>query len=211
MSERGGCAPRDVATLAPEDQARADFYALLARLFAERRTRRCSPPLPLRRRSLRRRPAMPSADRARVAPGMALRAAERGRSRRGGGEEYTDAVRRCGQERGEPLRVALDVGAAVGTPAGGVRAALATLGLARRAGVDASSRTTSRCCSKRCACWSREMAIGVPRRSASSASFSSVTSLPWDYDCCTAICECPVANYYRRVAEFTQLFPGGRT
>ena len=29
---------------------------------------------------------------------------------------------------------------------------------------------------------------------------------PWVFDCCNAICECPLANYYRRVAELTRLF-----
>ena len=26
---------------------------------------------------------------------------------------------------------------------------------------------------------------------------------PWVFSCCDAICKCPVANYYVRVAEFT--------
>ena len=29
---------------------------------------------------------------------------------------------------------------------------------------------------------------------------------PWVFDCCDAILECPLANYYRRVAELTSLF-----
>jgi TorA maturation chaperone TorD len=29
---------------------------------------------------------------------------------------------------------------------------------------------------------------------------------PWVFNCCTAIQNSPVANYYRRVAEFTQEF-----
>ena len=29
---------------------------------------------------------------------------------------------------------------------------------------------------------------------------------PWIVKCCNAIRDCPLANYYRRVAEFTTLF-----
>jgi len=29
---------------------------------------------------------------------------------------------------------------------------------------------------------------------------------PWIFRCCAAIRECPVANYYRRVAQFTDTF-----
>ncbi|OLE17752.1 MAG: hypothetical protein AUG50_07880 [Betaproteobacteria bacterium 13_1_20CM_3_63_8] len=29
---------------------------------------------------------------------------------------------------------------------------------------------------------------------------------PWVFNCCTAIQKSPVANYYYRVAEFTQVF-----
>jgi TorA maturation chaperone TorD len=29
---------------------------------------------------------------------------------------------------------------------------------------------------------------------------------PWVFDCCGAIEQCSLANYYRRVAEFTELF-----
>ena len=30
--------------------------------------------------------------------------------------------------------------------------------------------------------------------------------LPWVFDCCTAICDCPIANYYRHVASFASCF-----
>ena len=29
---------------------------------------------------------------------------------------------------------------------------------------------------------------------------------PWVFDCCDAICNCPLANYYQRVAKLTSLF-----
>jgi TorA maturation chaperone TorD len=29
---------------------------------------------------------------------------------------------------------------------------------------------------------------------------------PWAQECCSAICNCPVANYYARVAELGSLF-----
>jgi TorA maturation chaperone TorD len=29
---------------------------------------------------------------------------------------------------------------------------------------------------------------------------------PWVFDCCNAICDCSLANYYRRVAEFTNQY-----
>jgi TorA maturation chaperone TorD len=29
---------------------------------------------------------------------------------------------------------------------------------------------------------------------------------PWVFVCCNAICDCPLANYYRHVAIFTRLY-----
>jgi len=47
------------------------------------------------------------------------------------------------------------------------------------------------------------------RRSAPVAvqrNFFETHLLPWIFDCCAAIEQCSLANYYRRVAEFVQLF-----
>ena len=51
----------------------------------------------------------------------------------------------------------------------------------------------------------------LPRRRGDATCFLRTPLAPWVFACCIAIRESSVANYYGRVAEFTQLLHGGRT
>ena len=97
-----------------------------------------------------------------------------------------------------------------GRPLAEIRATLARLGLARRPG---SSEF-------------EDHLVGVletmrmlvagdaerrPATIAEQRAFCERHLMPWAFDCCTAIRQCPIANYYLHVASFRKLLPGART
>ena len=45
-----------------------------------------------------------------------------------------------------------------------------------------------------------------PHPLADQRDFFGMHVAPWVFACCNAIRSCPIANYYRRVAEFTEFF-----
>ena len=196
--------------LEPEDQARADFYALLARLYADAPDAAAA----ARRSPRRRRWATTRAGRRGRGGADDLPAAwamparrERGDGSGRRSRRVQRPFRRRGQERGQPACVALadrlHDGKAAGRVARHAGASWGSPGAPRRRW----SRIISPRCSKRCAFWSpgrRRRAAG--RRLPSSAHFSSGISRRGSSACCTAIRESPVANYYRRVAQFTDTF-----
>jgi TorA maturation chaperone TorD len=46
----------------------------------------------------------------------------------------------------------------------------------------------------------------APHSLADQREFFGMHLAPWVFACCNAIRSCPIANYYRRVAEFTEFF-----
>jgi TorA maturation chaperone TorD len=86
-----------------------------------------------------------------------------------------------------------------------VRAALAGLGLARRPGVTLLEDHLAALCETM-----RILVAGQDGRAPSTIAeqrvFFERHVAPWVFACCTAICDCSVANYYRQVARFVQRY-----
>jgi TorA maturation chaperone TorD len=89
-----------------------------------------------------------------------------------------------------------------------VRASLARLALARKPGVSMYEDHLAAVCEiMRVLIVGAPGASGAPPRSvAEQREFFGMHIGPWVFACCAAITACPIANYYRRVAEFTQFF-----
>ena len=191
-----------VSTLEPEDQARADFYALLARLYA------ASPDAALLS-------AIASADELPADPGSAagdaLARAWRGligASAAIGAEaaaaEYQDLF--IGVGRSEvSLHASAYVKSPGETPLVAVRTALARLGLARHTGVNLYEDHLAAVCETM-----RALITGAGAPAgftvAQQRDFFATHVQPWITSCCDAINKNAIANYYRVVAQFTQCF-----
>jgi TorA maturation chaperone TorD len=180
--------------LSPEDRARADFYALLARLYAD------GPDAALLR----------MLGRAERIPGDGLFAASWNRLADASGamdaeaaaQEYTDlfvGVGKCEMNLHASHWLA---GAMMERPLVDLRADLARLGLARRADVTMLEDHVSALCETM-----RLLIEGAPDREpadlATQRAFFDRHVGPWVFRCCTAISESAIANYYKQVAEFT--------
>lgn len=191
--------------LEPEDQARADYYALLARLFADAPDRTLLA-------TIARAPALAPAthlgdggDAEGIAGAWdALRAASAAMDPEAAGDEYQTLF--VGVGRSEvSLYASHYVGPQSGRPLAELRATLASLGLGRRpessefedhlALVLETMRMLVAGDGER-----RPAGIEVQR------AFFDDHLLPWVFACCSAITSNPIANYYRRVAEFTLCF-----
>ena len=190
------------ASLAPEDQARADFYALLARLYA----------------------AAPDAVLLSSIAGADEIVADEGEP--GGASlakawrdlQAASAVMDPEAAAGEYLELFIGVGASEVSPYATayekvpgreplveMRAALNRLGLSRTAGATlyedhlASVLATM-----------RVLITGVgaphPVTVGQQREFFSAHVDPWVISCCDAIIENAIANYYKRVAQFTKAF-----
>lgn len=192
--------------LAPEDQARGDFYALLARLFAD------APDASLLRAIADAPPLTPAVHAGEAGPsGMAqaweaLRAASAATAPDAAREEFQALF--VGVGRSEvSLYASHYVGPQSGRPLAELRASLAKLGLARRPESNEFEDHLSLVLETM-----RMLVAGdgerVPAPIGEQTRFFERHVLPWTTDCCTAISTNSVANYYRRVAEFTQCFVG---
>ena len=192
----------DDRRLEPVDQARADFYALLARLYS------AAPDAPLLAAIAAAAPLAPEAG-SDDANGMAaawesLLAASALADPTAAGEEFQALF--VGVGRSEvSLYASHYLGPQSGRPLAQIRAALAGLGLARRPensefedhlSVELESM--------------RMLVAGdadrPPAPIAEQRAFCERYLLPWVFDCCAAISQCPLANYYVQVASFTRSF-----
>ncbi len=195
----------------PEDQARADFYALLSRLFASGPDAAllaaiaAAPPLDV---------AETSGDDGGAGAQLAaawdrLRAASAAMDPEAATQEYVDVFVGVGKSDVNLHGSHWLSGAMMEKPLADLRADLAAMGLARRPEVTILEDHLSSLCETM-----RILIAGQgERRPASIAEqrrFFEAHIAPWMADCCAAIEMCPLANYYRRVAQFTQLFPGDR-
>ena len=187
----------------PEDQARAEFYALLARLFADAPDASllaaiaAAPALePARRSDDSVDGLAPAWDGVRAASAAADPAAVR--------DEFQTLF--VGVGRSEvSLYASHYLGSHSGRPLAELRATLARLGLARRPESNEFEDHLSLVLETM-----RMLVTGDGERDPASLeeqrAFIDRHILPWVQDCCIAISLNSVANYYRRVAEFTQCF-----
>lgn len=191
--------------LEPEDQARADFYAILARLFG------AAPDAALLT-GIASAPALAPAAHAGEggdADGLAeawdaLRAASAVMDPEAARDEYHALF--VGVGRSEvSLYASHYLGPQSGRPLAELRTTLAGLGLARR---PESSEFEDHL---GLVLETMRMLVagdGVMRPAPveEQRKFCERHVFPWVLDCCAAISAIPVANYYRRVAELTRYF-----
>ena len=185
-----------------EDQARADFYALLARLYA------LAPDAALLS-SIAACDEL-SADvesedgRALADAWRALIAASSAMDPAAAADEYQTLFVGVGKSE-VSVHASAYVKSPGRTPLIEIRASLAKLGLARQSGVNVYEDHLATVCETM-----RALIVGAGREEpfafAEQREFFEAHVKPWVFDCCTAIQNSPIANYYRRVAEFTQLF-----
>jgi len=190
------------ASIAPEDQARADFYALLARLYAAAPDQALLSSIAAGGELSA--DAGSEAGRALAGAWRSLIAASSAMDPAAAADEYQTLFVGVGKSE-----VSAHGSAYVKSPGSSplieVRAALAKLGLARQSGVNMYEDHLAAVC--------ETMRIlitgagrGEPFAFAQQRQFFEYHVAPWVFDCCTAIQNSPIANYYRRAAEFTQLF-----
>ena len=189
------------AALSPEDRARADFYALLARLYA-------APP------DAALLAAMAGAEKTAGddgAPASELSRAWRNLSEASAAAdagtvaaEYAQLF--VGVGRSEVSLHATSYGKSGDTNALlAIRTALAGLGLVRQAGVNLYEDHLAAVCETM-----RVLITGTGDGGAytleQQREFFERHIGPWSALCCNAISDNPVANYYRRVAQLTNIF-----
>jgi TorA maturation chaperone TorD len=190
-----------VTGVAPEDATRADFYALLARLLA------APPDAPLLAAIAAAPPlivdARPDDD---AGPDLgagwdALRAASASADPDVVRQEYDDLFIGVGKSPVNLHGSHWVAGFMMDRPLAELRATLATMGLARRAGVTMVEDHLSALCETM-----RLLVAGdtmlLPQPVAAQRTFFERQIAPWYADCCDAIMQSPIANYYAAVAQF---------
>jgi len=197
-------APAKLAPLgapAAEDQARANFYALLSRLYAAApdeallATIAAADPWPA---------VGEGAAFALATSWRALSAASAATDAATAEDEYQRlfiGVGRCEVS----LHASAYLAPTATSPLAELRAALARLGLSRREEVNVYEDHLAAICETM-----RVLIAGAPgiepATIAQQREFFAVYVAPWVTLCCDAINTAAIANYYRRVAEFTVFF-----
>jgi TorA maturation chaperone TorD len=188
--------------VAAEDEARANFYALLARLYAD------APDAALLRAiaAADELPVIASDDAAKdlATSWRTLIAASAAMDAEAAAAEYQDLFIGVGKSE-VSLHASGYVSRAGGSALADVRTALAQLGLSKQEG---SSLYEDHLAS---VCETMRILIGgapgvEPYPFEQQREFFVGFVSPWAPACCNAIKISPIANYYRRVAEFTQYF-----
>lgn len=183
--------------LAAEDRSRADFYALLARLFAD------APDAPLLQSIAQ---AAPIDGTTRFATAWnRLVAASGVMDASAAAQEFTDLFIGVGRCEVNLHGSHWKVGAMMERPLAELRAELATLGLGRRADVVMLEDHLSALFETM-----RILVAGTDDRPPSAVAvqrdFFERQIGSWVFRCCAAIRESTIANYYRCVAEFAEQF-----
>ncbi|MBS0328159.1 MAG: molecular chaperone TorD family protein [Proteobacteria bacterium] len=189
--------PAERSVLAPEDEGRSDIYGLLGRLYAD------GPDAALLA-SIAGAPRMEGAsafagawNRLADASG-AIEAAD-------AMQEYTDLFVGVGKSEVNLHASFWISGFTMERPLAQLRGELATLGLTRREGVNMLEDHLSALCESM-----RMLIAGDAERGPASyeiqRAFFERNLAPWVFDCCIAIGDSPIANFYRGVAECTSAF-----
>jgi TorA maturation chaperone TorD len=185
--------------LAPEDQARADLYAVLARLFADAPDAAFLTTL-----GAAERLADPLANPVAAAWNRLLDASA-AMDADAAAQEYTDLFVGVGKSDVNLHASHWESGFMMEKPLAELRGELEGLGLGRKSAATMLEDHLAALCETM-----RIMIAGVgdrpPSSMAEQQNFFQKRLLPWIFDCCAAIEKSSLANYYRRVAEFTQLF-----
>ena len=184
-------------SLAPEDAARADFYALLARLFA------AAPDAALLA-AIAAAPSL-SADAHReddAGPDIcvgwdALRAASAAGDPDEIRQEYDDLFIGVGKSHVNLHGSHWTAGFMMDRPLAELRTTLQGLGLARREGVSMVEDHLSALFE------TMRLLVADDSALAAQKAFFEAQIVPWIADCCDAIMQSPIAKYYAAVAQFT--------
>ncbi len=186
--------------LAPEDQARANIYALLARLYAD------GPDAELLDRLAASDEMVAEGSETGLADAWnALIAAAGAMDPEAARQEYDDLFVGVGKS---PVNLHAShylAGFQMERPLAELRSNLAALGLARKPGhALVEDHLASLCETMRLliAGSERFRPAGIPRQEA----FFEGHIGQWFGECCNAIRTCPVANFYSKVAQFTSRF-----
>jgi TorA maturation chaperone TorD len=199
-ADRGGSVAQ--AVLEPEDQARADFYALLARLYA------AAPDAALLR-AIAGAGGLTVSSNEESARQFArswqdLMAASSETDPEVAAEEYQDLFVGVGKSE-----VSLHASSYLTRPGSSVladiRGELSSLGLGRLPEVSLFEDHLAAVCETMRALIAGAPGI-APAAFAQQRDFFLAYVSSWVRECCAAISQSPIANYYRRVGEFTQIF-----
>jgi TorA maturation chaperone TorD len=181
--------------LAPEDRSRAEFYALLARLYAEAPDHRLL-------RSIAGAQTM-QGDSGLALSWNRLVAASSAMDEEAVAQEYTDLFVGVGQCDVNLHASHWIAGAMLDRPLADVRSALAALGLGRRSDVFTLEDHLSALFETM-----RLLVAGQddrpPASVAAQRAFFERYISSWAFSCCSAIRASSIANYYARVAELTE-------
>ena len=187
---------------APEEEARANFYALLARLYAD------APDAALLAAIAAAKPLTIETEQT-TARDLAhawdvLRTASAVMDPDAAAAEYQDLFVGVGKSE-VSLYASAYVSRIGGSVLADVRGALATLGFGRQPGVNVFEDHLSSVLEVM-----RVLIVGGPGVEPMSVlrqrEFFIAYVSPWILECCNAITTSGIANYYRRVAEFTEFF-----
>ncbi|HEX6138138.1 MAG TPA: molecular chaperone TorD family protein [Casimicrobiaceae bacterium] len=183
--------------LSPEDRARCDFYALLARLYAD------GPDRPLLE-AIAGAEAI-EGDTPFAIAWRRLIAASGAMDPDAAAQEYTDLFVGVGKSEVNLHASHWLSGFMMERPLANLRGELASLGLARRDDVVMLEDHLSALCE------TMRLLVGgqderKPAPLATQRAFFDRYLASWVFPCCAAIRESAIANYYARVAEFTEQY-----
>ena len=185
--------------VAPEDQARADLYAVLGRLYADAPDAAFLATLGDAKRLVHPQVNPVAEAWNRLLDASAAMDAE------AAAQEYTDLFVGVGKSDVNLHASHWESGFMMEKPLADLRGELDALGLARIGAATMLEDHLAALCETM-----RIMIVGLGDRPPSSMveqrNFFQKRLLPWVFDCCAAIEKSSLANYYRRVAEFTTLF-----
>jgi TorA maturation chaperone TorD len=181
----------------PEDSARASIYALLARLYADGPDAALLAAIANSERI--------SGDTLFAAAWNQLADASGAIDAKAAAQEYTDLFIGVGKSEVNLHASHWQVGAMMERPLVELRSDLAALGHGRRAEVTMLEDHQSALCETM-----RMLIAGGPGTPAADISvqrtFFAAHVTPWVFDCCNAIRDSAIANYYVHVAELTDKF-----
>ena len=184
--------------IAPEDRTRSDFYALLARLYAD------GPDAALLA-AIARAARMDAGGGAMALAWNRLVDASSAMDPDAAAQEYTDLFIGVGKSEVNLHASFWLSGFMMEKPLAELRSSLAELGIARRDEVPMLEDHLSALCETMRLLIAGEGDRG-PAAIAIQRAFFERHVAPWVFQCCAAIGVCPIANYYVRVAEFTAGF-----